>query len=50
MGVFKNICNDTALAGRQDESTTHWYTARRLNEGMDADTVAALNALWEKLG
>lgn len=34
----------------QSESTTLWYAARRLSEGMDADTAAALNALWEKLG
>lgn len=41
---------DTALANVQDESATLWYAARRLNEGMDADAAAALNALWEKLG
>ena len=40
----------TALANVQSESTTLWYAARRLNAGMDADTAAALNALWEKLG
>ena len=40
---------DTALANVQSESSTLWYAARRLNEGMDADTAAALNALWEKL-
>ena len=41
----------TALAGLQNESSTLWYAARRLNEGMDADAAAALNdALWEKLG
>ncbi len=40
---------DTALAGLQAESSTPWYAARRLNEGMDADATAALNALWEKL-
>ena len=40
-----------ALAGLQNESSTLWYAARRLNEGMDADAAAALNdALWEKLG
>ena len=37
------------LANVQSESSTLWYAARRLNEGMDADTAAALNALWEKL-
>ena len=40
---------DTALANVQSENSTLWYAARRLNEGMDADTAAALNALWEKL-
>ena len=41
----------TALAGLQNKSSTLWYAARRLNEGMDADAAAALNdALWEKLG
>lgn len=40
---------DTALANLQSESSTLWYAARRLNEGMDADAAAALNALWEKL-
>ena len=40
---------DTALANVQSESATLWYAARRLNEGMDADTAAALNALWERL-
>ena len=41
----------TALAGLQNESSTLWYAARRLNEGMDADAAAALNdALWQKLG
>ena len=40
---------DTALANLQSKSSTLWYAARRLNEGMDADTTAALNALWEKL-
>lgn len=40
---------DTALDNLQIESSTLWYAARRLNEGMDADTTAALNALWEKL-
>ena len=39
----------TLLANAQRESSTLWYAARRLNEGMDADTAAALNALWEKL-
>ena len=41
---------DTALANDvQSESSTLWYAARRLNEGMNADAAAALNALWEKL-
>ena len=40
---------DTALANVQRESSTLWYAARRLNEGMNADAAAALNALWEKL-
>lgn len=40
---------DTALDNLQSESSTLWYAAHRLNEGMDADTTAALNALWEKL-
>lgn len=41
----------TALAGLQNESSTLWYAARRLNEDMDADAAAALNdALWAKLG
>ena len=40
---------DTALANVQNESSTLWYAARRLNEGMDADAAAALNALWERL-
>ena len=40
---------DTALAKLQSECSTLWYAARRLNEGMDADATAALNALWEKL-
>ena len=40
----------TALANVQSENATLWYAARRLNAGMDADTAAALNALWEKLG
>lgn len=42
-------CQDTALANVQRESSTLWYAARRLNEGMNADAAAALNALWEKL-
>ena len=33
---------DTALANVQSESSTLWYAARRLNEGMDADTAAAV--------
>ena len=41
---------DTALANLQSESSTLWYAARRLNEGMNADAAAALSALWEKLG
>ena len=40
---------DTSLANVQNESSTLWYAARRLNEGMDADAAAALNALWERL-
>ena len=40
---------DTALDNLQIESSTLWYAARRLNEGMDADAAAALGALWEKL-
>ena len=40
---------DTALANVQRESSTLWYAARRLTEGMNADAAAALNALWEKL-
>ena len=40
---------DTALDNLQIESSTLWYAARRLNEGMDADAAAAMNALWEKL-
>ena len=39
---------DTALANVQSESSTLWYAARRLNEGMDADTAAALHGSMTK--
>ena len=50
MADFALPLQDTALANDvQSESSTLWYAARRLNEGMNADAAAALNALWEKL-
>lgn len=40
---------DTTLAGTQSESGAKWYMARRLSEGVGEDTLAAGDALWEKL-
>ena len=40
---------DTALAGTQSESGAQWYAARRLSDGMADNTLAATDALWERL-
>ncbi len=40
---------DTALAGIKSASDTQWYAARRLNEGVEAGTAAAVDALWKAL-
>ena len=41
--------DDTALADAADESSTVWYAARRLNEGMDDVVIDRTRTLWEKL-